>query len=245
MPAGSAAGGASAATSRRTFRPVVADRIVVLFDIDLTLVGNTFDAEIIAAALDAATGREGILGTLEWRGRTDRWMANELARREGFEPDVLFERYTAGYTERLREAIARSAPAPLAGTRPLLAALRSVPSVVLGVQTGNLPLNARLKLEHAGLLEFFDPIRGGFGDVHEVRADLVRAGAQACGLGPDDRLVVLGDSIYDMAAARVSDAFAIGVATGHATPAELSAAGADLVVPDLANHKAALAAILG
>ena len=57
--------------------------------------------------------------------------------------------------------------------------------------------------------------------------------------------MVAGDTPLDVAAALSAGARSLGVATGPSTAAELAAAGADAVLPDLTDPSAVIAAILG
>ena len=56
--------------------------------------------------------------------------------------------------------------------------------------------------------------------------------------------MLVGDTALDVAAALATGARVVGVATGGTTADELVAAGADAVLPDLADTAAVLAAIL-
>jgi phosphoglycolate phosphatase-like HAD superfamily hydrolase len=58
--------------------------------------------------------------------------------------------------------------------------------------------------------------------------------------GRFDEVLVIGDTVHDMAAAVAGDATGIGVATGPASPAELRAAGAHAVLDSLADVTAAV-----
>ena len=57
--------------------------------------------------------------------------------------------------------------------------------------------------------------------------------------------MLVGDTPLDVAAALATGARAVGVATGGPTAAELAAAGADAVLPDLTDTAAVVAAITG
>jgi phosphoglycolate phosphatase len=57
--------------------------------------------------------------------------------------------------------------------------------------------------------------------------------------------VLIGDTPLDVAAARATGARSVGVATGTSSAAELAAADADAVLPDLTDTAAVLAAIFG
>jgi phosphoglycolate phosphatase len=218
-------------------------RLIVLFDLDLTLLSIPDDRGIRARAIDRATGVPGVLDLIDDQGRTDRWLVDEVAARGIAEAPGLWERYEAEYHAELRRSLAGTPPSALPGADALLEALRAE-RATLGVSTGNLRLNAIAKLEHARLDGHFAPVRGGFGDHHADRADIVRSGAHACGHAAGDRLVVIGDTVHDVRAALDAGAVPVAVATGHASADELHEAGARVVLPDLAHTATALRAIL-
>jgi phosphoglycolate phosphatase len=123
------------------------------------------------------------------------------------------------------------------GAPELLEALVGRDGVAVGLGTGNLREGARIKLEHARLQHHF--AFGGFGCDHEDRAALVRVGAErgASHLGlplSACRVVVIGDTPKDVAAAQAIGAEAVTVETGGAAAAELLAVGAAHAFPDLA-----------
>jgi len=118
------------------------------------------------------------------------------------------------------------------------------------VLTGNIRPLAAVKLAAAGLGEHLDLDVGAYGDAHEIRAELVtvarRAARAAYGAdftGPST--VLIGDTPLDVAAALATGARAVGVATGSFTAADLAAAGAQAVLPDLTDASLVLAAVTG
>jgi phosphoglycolate phosphatase len=116
------------------------------------------------------------------------------------------------------------------------------------VLTGNIRPLAASKLAAAGLGEHLDLDVGAYGDVHEVRAELVpvarRAARAAYGTDFGGRSTVLiGDTPLDVAAALDTGARAVGVATGSFPAADLVAAGAHTVLPDLTDTSLVLAAV--
>jgi len=121
--------------------------------------------------------------------------------------------------------------------------------LVQSVLTGNMRVMAQVKLGALGLDRDLDLRVGAYGDAHEIRADLVplaRASASAL-YGADfsgAATLLVGDTPLDVEAARVAGALAVGVASGEFSVADLAAAGADAVLPDLTDTAAVLAAIL-
>lgn len=219
-------------------------RALVLFDLDMTLlVSDGAGRAAMSRAFELETGRPGMLEEIAFHGRTDRWIATEAARLTGLAPERLFERSRVDYPRLLREELARRSPYALPGVAALLDALQGREGTVFGLATGNLRETSFLKLASVGLDSYFDH-RGGFGDDHEERADMVRDAVAVLGWRPGDGLSVVGDTEHDVSAAHAVGAVAVGVATGTRSEAELAGAGADIVLPDLGDLDRALAAVL-
>jgi len=108
----------------------------------------------------------------------------------------------------------------------------------VGLGTGNIRAGARVKLDRVSLFGRF--AFGGFGCDHEDRAELIRIGAERGAKALDTprescRVVVIGDTPKDVAAARAIGAESIGVGTGSFKPADLMACGATYACRDLAE----------
>ena len=121
------------------------------------------------------------------------------------------------------------------------------------VVTGNIRLLAEVKLAALGLRNGLDLCIGAYGDDHEDRTELVqvarRRAAAVHGRTPaafaGTSTVVVGDTPLDVTAALAAGARAVGVATGSHPAADLRAAGAHAVLPDLTDTDAVLKALLG
>jgi phosphoglycolate phosphatase-like HAD superfamily hydrolase len=118
--------------------------------------------------------------------------------------------------------------------------------VEIGLGTGNIREGARLKLSRVGIYQRF--AFGGFGCDHEDRSQLLRCGAQRgaerLGLPPEAcRVVVIGDTPKDVAAAAGIGAESLGVGTGRFSAGELKECGATMAFPDL-SAPGALQALL-
>jgi phosphoglycolate phosphatase-like HAD superfamily hydrolase len=121
------------------------------------------------------------------------------------------------------------------------------------VLTGNIRPVAEVKLSAVGLRDALDLCIGAYGDDHEVRTELVqvarRRAAAVHGKSADDfegaATVLIGDTPLDIEAALAAGARAIGVATGSSQAADLLAAGAHVVLPDLTDTEQVVRALLG
>ncbi len=104
--------------------------------------------------------------------------------------------------------------------------------LVLGLATNDAEAPARAHLSSAGVLDLFDFVAGydsGWGGKPEPGQ--LRAFAAAHALDPA-RVVMVGDSRHDLAAARAAGMKAVAVLTGIAG-AETLAPAADIVLPDI------------
>jgi phosphoglycolate phosphatase-like HAD superfamily hydrolase len=116
--------------------------------------------------------------------------------------------------------------------------------------TGNVAPVARLKLELLGLLPYLNYDIGGYGNDHRERAELVRIAASRAEqqYGKPFRqqdIVIVGDTPKDIACARANGARTVIVATGAHSYEELLQYGPDVLLEDLSDTDAAIAAILG
>jgi len=181
-------------------------------------------------------------------GRTDRFIAAELAARHGLpaDDDTIARMYIR-YTAHLEEELQRDGPGkgPLPGVRRTLETLNASDDVTLALLTGNLEAGARIKLEYFDLWRFF--CCGAFGNdaqdrralfaVARSRAEIVTGSAFAT-----SSIVVIGDTPFDVEVARAAGVRAVGVATGQYDRAALVASGADVVLPSFEDLEATLAA---
>jgi phosphoglycolate phosphatase-like HAD superfamily hydrolase len=121
----------------------------------------------------------------------------------------------------------------------LVGQLENVAHIHMGLVTGNIEKNAWLKLKSA---DFDTPFAvGGFGDNVEDRGDLVLEAIQnaerhfGVGFSKTD-IIVIGDTIHDIASAKKAGVVSIGVATGMTEGYDdLVAAGGDIVVNTLTD----------
>lgn len=217
-----------------------------MWDIDYTLLrGGGVAAKAWKAAFTEITG-------VAWRdtpifgGRTDTDICTEVFATHGV-TDCTHERFFARYVELVHETRHDFAVQGMLmpGVREVLARLGDDPAVVQTLVTGNVPQVAALKVAAFGLDGSFDAEVGGYGTDDHVRATLVRRCRERAEAkyGEPFHPVVIGDTVYDVTAALANGAVAVAVATGATPAAELIAAGAHVVLPDLTDLEAAVAAL--
>ncbi len=219
-------------------------RTLVLFDIDWTLLNFAADREVLRNVIATFTD-DPALHALDPTGRSDAWVVAQLAEAAGEPPEAVMRRYAETYHARLEQALARDGAEPLPGVRSLLDRLAATEGVTLGIATGNLRANAALKLRHASLEGFFDPLCGGFGEDGPGRERVVAAALDDLAHVEAAHTVLVGDTDLDIAAARANAVRAIGVATGRHSERELAAAGAAATFADLCDTPRVADAILG
>ncbi|MEZ4296727.1 MAG: HAD hydrolase-like protein [Polyangiaceae bacterium] len=222
---------------------------VLLFDIDGTLVSTGgAGRRAIDRAFREHTGAEVTLD-FSFAGMTDpaivRRGLTSLGRPA---PPEAIAAVLDAYLRALEQEVA-TAPSFVVheGVVDILARAATWSRVALGLGTGNIKGGAKVKLGRASLFDRFS--FGGFGCDAEDRAELLAAGAArgAAHLSvsvTDCRVVIIGDTPKDIAAARAIGAESIGVGTGPYSATDLKTAGATWSF-DTLTHPGALEALQG
>jgi phosphoglycolate phosphatase len=228
--------------------------LLVLWDVDYTLIDAGGTGRMVYGSVFRYLFGRDPDGVAPMGGRTERAIILDTLSAAGIsDPAGHVDAFVAELTRRapgMRATFAARGHA-LPGAAAALAAVAALgPAVVQSVLTGNVPAMARAKLAAFGLDGHLDLDVGAYGDHHEVRAELVhlarrRAGAAYARDFGGQATVLVGDTPLDVEAARATGARAVAVATGGPTAAELAAAGADVVLPDLTDTAAVVAAITG
>jgi phosphoglycolate phosphatase-like HAD superfamily hydrolase len=215
-----------------------------LFDIDGTLLRSRDRVHFNAFAdgVRRATGREISLDSVPMAGNIDTSILAEACRQAG-----LSDAFLAEHTPAILRAMASSVaehrselePELMPGVEATLAHL-SHKGALLGVATGNLEAIGWIKLERAGLRDWFR--FGGFSDRFTVRDQLVANAAEKARellSNPSASVCVVGDTPRDIEAARASHLPVIAVATGHYGFDELAALSPTVCASSLADLLAA------
>ena len=224
---------------------------LVLWDVDHTLIENNgINKEYYAKAFELLTGRQ-TGHDARTDGRTDPEIMRNMLVDNGIDPA---DSYLARVPDVLETAMSISADTlrerghALAGAEKSLAALQDAPGIVQSVLSGNIRPNAFTKLSVFGLHIYLDFEIGGYGSDDSVRANLVsvarRRAKAKYGIEFDKSTTVLiGDTQRDVRAGLDGGAHVVAVATGPDTEQTLREAGADVVLPDLRDTEAVVAAI--
>ncbi len=190
-----------------------------LFDIDGTLLRSRdrihFDS--IAAGVKHVLGHDVTLDGVVVHGSTDTAILSEACIQAGI-PAEMLEPRIAAILDAMRHHVVqhrhRLDLVLMPGVRDTLGHLARR-GALLGVATGNLEMIGWIKIEEAGLREWFR--FGGFSDHFSARSELVGDAARKARelAGAEGRVCVVGDTPRDIEAARANDLPVIAVATGH------------------------------
>jgi phosphoglycolate phosphatase len=224
---------------------------VLLFDIDGTLVTTGgVGRRAIEKTFAVHFGRPDACSSFRFDGMTDRAIMRQglLALEQPATAEAITE-LLAHYLRVLETEVAEADMSRYRvhpGMREAIDAAHAR-GMAVGLGTGNIREGARVKLNRVSLFERFS--FGGFGCDHEVRLELIRTGAQRGAellKAPltECRVVVIGDTPKDIAAAHGIGAECVGVGTGSFTAAQLLEHGANAAFADL-SAPGALRAVLG
>jgi phosphoglycolate phosphatase-like HAD superfamily hydrolase len=190
-----------------------------LFDIDGTLLRDIgrIHMDSFVPSIRRVTGFEVTLEGVPVQGNTDTAILREACRQAGIPTEVLepqlaaiFEAMSQSVAGQRREMVLRLMP----GVEDALCHLTRK-GALLGVATGNLEAIGWIKIEVAGLRQWFR--FGGFSDRFPIRSELVgyAAGKARELAGAEARVCVVGDTLRDIEAARANSLPVIAVATGN------------------------------
>jgi phosphoglycolate phosphatase-like HAD superfamily hydrolase len=227
--------------------------VCILFDVDGTLIdAGRAGSMAMAAAFRELYGIEDAFEGVVFDGMTDGWIIDRAAELRGLplfsENDGARERFYSVYLGKLHQQVHGAAESRVhPGIFQLLDLLREA-GAALGLATGNIAAGAREKLSPHGLNDYF-PV-GGFGDDHQQRARLTRLAHDRASTHyqrsfEPGRVVVIGDSIRDVMAARENGYHSVAVCTGWTERERLLEMAPDLIFDNFAEAEPAAASILG
>ncbi len=223
---------------------------LILFDIDGTLLTPEGCGR---AAIDLAVrevfGRTVDITNHHFAGKTDWQSLAELLGVDDEGVRAAIPAFEQAAARHLSAIIHQYDVHPCPGTLALVEALAREPAALMGLLTGNMRATAPIKLRAAG----FDPDVfqvGAYGS-DEPRRDalpalaVARAEALTGMRFPGARVVIVGDTEYDVPCGRGIGARSLAVATGFARREQLAAHQPDYLFDDLTDLPAVMAAIFG
>lgn len=224
---------------------------LVLFDIDGTLLSAGRAArESVLAALEQVYGWSGSAERHDFSGKTDPQIIRELIRESVGDArcETELRRALEVYLAELTRRLTPESVVPKPGIPALLERLARDPHVTLALLTGNLERGARLKLEPPGFNRYFS--FGAFGsdsaDRYELPAVAIERAREATGREFSGKsVVIVGDSVHDVACGRALGVRAVAVATGPTPASRLKREEPDALFDDFADVDRAEEAILG
>lgn len=220
---------------------------IILFDIDGTLLDlKGAGRRAFVRAIEAVFGWPDDIGYVNFAGNTDLNVLAQVLAAHGRE---LTETDARRFFSHLPGELERATAEPggdrviYPGVHELLERLTAMPDVVLALVTGNIEDCARIKLRQFNLHNHF--VLGAFGNEYADRGRIAALAMQRAvdALPPGQSIracYLVGDTPFDIAAARSIAAISIAVATGKFTVAELREAGADHVLSDLGDTEQVL-----
>jgi phosphoglycolate phosphatase len=225
-------------------------KTLLLFDIDGTLLLTGGAGKVaFEEAFEEIFEVPNAWGNLDPHGKTDPAIFDEVAKRElgrllsQGEFDLLMERYE----EIFEEAIQRSPRFELMpGVIEILEHLSKDPDIFLALATGNFERAGRMKLSRGGIEHYFHT--GGFGnDAREREKILLAAVTYSEELArknfEKNRIFVIGDTEYDIAAAKKAGLRNIAVLTNGRTHKHFKQDPPDHILQDLADIPAFLSCL--
>jgi phosphoglycolate phosphatase len=235
--------------AKSTNEPLM-DRLV-LWDVDGTLISTDgIAAEAMRSAMRQVVGSAIPMERTAYAGKTDWQIIRETfpsldAGAVDEQLHLFASAYVAGL-EQQREAL-RARSRVFDGVLEALATLQG--QTYQAPLTGNIAAAARIKLECTGLLDYLDLEVGAYGDDHYRRPELVpiavaRAAERYSRNFAGTQVVVVGDTPNDIDCGKANGARTIAVATGPYPLAELQSHDPDVLLPDLRDTAAVVAAIL-
>jgi phosphoglycolate phosphatase len=210
-----------------------------LFDIDGTLLRcrDRIHVNSFIQSVRRVTGFEVTLAGIVLHGSTDTAILREACHQAGIPSEVLETQAAAILEAMCKSVTEQRQDMDLVRMPGVEDALRHLAGrgALLGVATGNLEMIGWVKIEQAGLREWFR--FGGFSDNFPIRSELVAHAAKKARelAGPEARVCIVGDTPRDIEAADANSLPVIAVATGRYSFDELLALGPEVCATSLAD----------
>jgi phosphoglycolate phosphatase-like HAD superfamily hydrolase len=223
---------------------------VILFDIDGTLLSTEAtqrdEGRRYLQAIRDVTGKEPVVVPSRFAGMVDFQICKVLLTELGLDenqvnesvPKVV-ERMGVLYREMRKQKVLN------AGVKELLSILSKSSNHTIGVLTGNISAIAEVKLTMTGIMPYF--AEKFYSDGYYDRKSLVEDAVTTCvakyKLSERTKVLVVGETPLDIAAANAAKATSIAIASGVFSDTQLSQAGARWVFSSLSPSKELLTAL--
>ena len=214
-----------------------------LFDIDGTLLRSRDRVHVdsFTTTLQKVMGPEVTLEGVSLAGNTDTSILREACLLAGIPAEVLEPQLSTildAICHNVKSRKHEMHPMLMPGVKETLQHLADR-GAILGLATGNLEMIGWIKMERAGLREWFR--FGGFSDHFPLRAELIGNAAKRARelAGAEADVCVVGDTPRDIAAAHANGLPVIAVATGHFSFDDLKEHNPEVCTTSLADLLAA------
>lgn len=190
-----------------------------LFDIDGTLLRSRdrIHYDSFFAGVESVLGHRLSLDGVTLHGNTDPGILRDAFRHSKLD-DAKWQPAVAEILDHMRTSVAAKRAEMnlirMPGVEETLAYLHGK-GVALGVATGNLAAIGWIKVEVVGLRHWFT--FGGFSDDYDLRSEMIANALKEAhrAAGPEATVCVVGDTEFDVIAARANSLPTIAVATGN------------------------------
>lgn len=190
-----------------------------LFDIDGTLLRSRdrVHYDSFFSSVQSVLGHKLTLDGVTLHGNTDPGILRDAFRLSKLE-DARWQPLLADMLEHMRASVLEKRDQMnlirMPGVEETLAYLHSK-GAALGVATGNLEAIGWIKVEAVGLRHWFT--FGGFSDIYDIRAEMIGNAIKEAHriAGPQATVCVVGDTEFDVKAARANSLPTIAIATGN------------------------------
>lgn len=223
---------------------------LLLFDIDGTLLLTGGAGKVaFEEAFEEIFEIPNAWKNLDPHGKTDPAIFDEVAMRElgrlltPGEFDLLMERYEEIFEESIQQS-PRFELMP--GVVEILEHLSRDPNIFLALATGNFERAGRMKLSRGGIEHYF--LTGGFGNDAREREKILLSAVDyaeefARGKFEKDRIFVIGDTEYDIAAAKKAGLRSIAMLTNGRTRSHFEKDPPNHILEDLTDIPAFLSCL--
>ena len=208
-------------------------KVKLFWDIDGTLLRTNGAAAFpFAKAVSEYAGAEVIIDRKKLSGFTDYEIALSLLSSIGITTSLgNITLILESYAEKLPTSLNHGVVEKIGQIEQVLESILEIPEIEIAVGTGNFLSGAKIKLNHVGLMNYFDDTNLFCASENHWSRDLIINDAKNS-LATDQIGIVIGDSPKDILSAKASSLKSIAVATGAHSSVELAKYVPNLILND-------------